>query len=65
MTPTNVYDDLQTLTMIRRELERTASRAGLSPDAVAIRAAVHYLINRAIDEDEALLAVPVEADPDD
>lgn len=58
----NVAEDLGTLELLRNELERTAH---LDPPS-AVRDAVAYLINRAIDEDErALRAHSLMAAPDD
>lgn len=56
----NVAEDLATLELLRNEIERTAH---LDPPS-SIRAAVHYLINRAIDEDERMLRDHVMVAPD-
>lgn len=50
----NVVEDLGTLEMLRGALE--VARVEIqTPEAIAIRSAVHYLVNRAIEEDERII----------
>lgn len=61
----NVVEDLGTLEMLRNELERQQPGAGQTPADVVLRSAVHYLVNRAIEEDERIIRDAAMVAPDD